>query len=252
MSRLIGFSTGAIANGDFSKALELLRHHDFNAIELSALRFHEVTPLMASLDSIDLTSYKHVAFHAPSSYAAHEEAGLIDLLNKLPKTWPIVVHPDAIFNFDLWRRLGRRVAIENMDKRKAIGRTKLELAKIFTMLPDASMCFDIGHARQFDASMLEAFLILKAFKDRVVQIHVSEVDALNKHERISFAAEIAFRQLAPFIPPSIALILESSVKESEISNEAIKALSIFSPKENALGTIFEGASNVSGLGIPQF
>ena len=36
-----GFSTGALAYGDFERALEMLAGHDVSAIELSALRDHE-------------------------------------------------------------------------------------------------------------------------------------------------------------------------------------------------------------------
>ena len=41
----------------------------------------------------------------------------------LPHRWPIIVHPDAIANFRLWEDFGEWLCIENMDKRKPIGRT---------------------------------------------------------------------------------------------------------------------------------
>ena len=56
----------------------------------------------------------------------------------------------------MWRQLGDRVLVENMDKRKPVGRTVEELDLIFEQLPAAGMCFDIAHARQVDSSMTEA------------------------------------------------------------------------------------------------
>jgi hypothetical protein len=44
--RLFGYSTGAIALGDFARALEVLSRYDFDAVELSALRISEVGPLI--------------------------------------------------------------------------------------------------------------------------------------------------------------------------------------------------------------
>jgi hypothetical protein len=43
---LFGFSTGALAPGDFRRALELLRGVDADAVELSTLREQELPSLM--------------------------------------------------------------------------------------------------------------------------------------------------------------------------------------------------------------
>lgn len=61
-----------------------------------------------------------------------------------------------ISNFDQWRTLGDRLCIENMDKRKTTGRTADELAVFFAGLTEATLSFDIGHARQIDPTMCEA------------------------------------------------------------------------------------------------
>jgi hypothetical protein len=217
--REIGFSTGAIALSDFRKALRLMSECHLRAVELSALRLEEVIPLVHSLVSLDLSNYLYISFHAPSKYRKEDEEPLVRLLKELPSKWPIVVHPDAIFDYSLWATFGPQLAIENMDKRKPIGRTAAELASIFERLPNASMCFDIGHARQYDASMSEAYLILKTFGRRIVQLHVSEVDTSNRHHRVSFAAQIAFQQMSRWIPKNIPLILESRVEESQIPSE---------------------------------
>ncbi|MDX1981230.1 MAG: hypothetical protein SFV51_13245 [Bryobacteraceae bacterium] len=57
--------------------------------------------------------------------------------------------------FALWRRFGSLLCVENMDKRKAIGRTARELNLILQQLPEASFCFDIGHLRQAGPTMTE-------------------------------------------------------------------------------------------------
>jgi len=109
-----------------------------------------------------------------------------------------------------------------MDRRKNTGRSVSELKRIFDLLPQARMCFDLGHARQVDPSMIGAYRLLKAFADRIVQLHISEVDTLNRHDVISRAAEMAFSQVRQFIPKSAAVILESRVQEQDISREAEK------------------------------
>lgn len=224
----IGYSTGAIALGDFSKAIDLLAAHNFRAIELSALRIDEVEPLIESLPRLDLRHYTYISFHAPSAFAEHEEEYLVKLLSQLPDRWPIILHPDAIHRFDRWAALARRLAIENMDQRKITGRSVKELQAIFKRLPNAGMCLDLGHARQVDSSMIEAYLLLKIFSSQIVQLHVSEVDTQSRHAVISRAAEMAFAQVSRFIPSSVAVIVESRVNEDEIDNEADKVQAMLS------------------------
>ena len=157
--RPIGFSTGALAYADFRRGLEMARAPECTAVELSALRQAELFPLLDSLDSLDLAQFEYVSIHAPSQFEPEWEAiGWSRLQDELGRNWPIVVHPDAMFDFSLWREFGNLLCVENMDKRKPIGRTVQELDRIFRDLPDASFCFDIGHARQVAPTMTEAYI----------------------------------------------------------------------------------------------
>jgi hypothetical protein len=222
--RNLGFSSGAIAYGDFMGALDALSEAGFPCLELSALRVSELGPLIAALPDLDLSAYSYVSFHAPSSFSKEEESWVADMLYaRVPTEWPIVIHPDAIFEFKHWTRFGARIAIENMDRRKAIGRTAYELQELFRLLPDASLCFDIGHARQCDASMTEAFLILSKFVERLVQVHISEVNSASQHDPISHGAKLAFQQIAGLIPDRVPIIIESRVLASQIKEEATHA-----------------------------
>jgi hypothetical protein len=221
--RLLGFSTGAVAYSDFQRALEILSREPVSCVELSALRLHEVDPLLSAVKSLDLRRYKYVSFHAPSRFTAEEERVLVERLNCLPAEWPIILHPDAISDFALWLPFESRLAIENMDRRKPIGRTVEELTSIFEKLPNATFCFDIGHARQCDTSMTEAYKLLKCFRSRIKQVHISEVNTASQHDPISFAARLAFQEVASLVPPEVPIIIESRVSEPEIGREILRA-----------------------------
>ena len=191
-------------------------------MELSALRLHEVDPLLAAIadGSLPLSNYRYISFHAPSSFPADAEEELVQKLRVgVPRSWPIILHPDAIRRLDLWRQFGPQLAIENMDRRKSSGRTLEELVEIFAALPEANMCFDIGHARQCDTSMTESYRILRALGRRVVQVHISDVTTSSHHDPISFAAKIAFQQVASLISAGVPVIVESRVGEHAISEE---------------------------------
>jgi hypothetical protein len=240
--RPIGFSTGALAKGDFMDALRMLRPHELPCVELSALRMEEVERLTEALPTLNLQGYMSVSFHAPSRFQREDEVRLAELLlEHVPKTWPIVMHPDAVFDYGVWQQFGRQLAIENMDRRKPCGRGVNELAKIFAELPEASLCFDIGHSRQHDSSMTEAYLILTTFSDRLMQVHVSEVNSESHHDPISYGSKLAFQQVAGLIPEETPIIIESRVAEFSIAREidsARESLTVIGPGRQARNAPF--------------
>ncbi|HLM82056.1 MAG TPA: hypothetical protein VK302_15735 [Terriglobales bacterium] len=190
------------------------------AVELSALRQDELIPLVQHLPELDLTSFKYVSFHAPSSMEPSFEPIALELLAEVAaRKWPIIVHPDAMHAPSEWNRLEECLCIENMDKRKPIGQTAQDLAYFFELLPKASLCFDIGHARQVDPTMSEAAAILRSFRGRIQQLHVSEVNTQSKHDALSLESILAFQKVSHLIPPICPAILESRVEESQIEEE---------------------------------
>jgi hypothetical protein len=231
--RPIGFSTGALAFGDFRRGLALSAGHA--AVELSALREHELQSLVMALDELDLSGFAYVSFHAPSSIDSVSERQIFDSLVRVAERgWPIIVHPDVISDRNMWRSLGRLLCLENMDNRKPIGRTAAEVARLFERFPDASFCCDLGHVRQVDPTMTEAFLVLREFGGRLQQIHISEVDFRSKHDPLSFASINAFQQVAHLIPETIPAIIESVLPGERIGDEIAKARVALTPLRAAI------------------
>lgn len=223
--RFVGFSTGALARSDVDAAIEMLSGKEVNAIELSALRQNELEPLVNRLDTLKLNGFDYISFHAPSAIEPSFEIEAVELLqNVFLRGWPIIVHPDAMYTPARWAPLGSLLCIENMDKRKSIGQTASDLASIFESLPDATLCFDIGHARQVDPTMSEAVAILARLGKRLQQLHVSDVNTQSKHDPLTLESEIAFRRVAQSISRVVPIILESRVEESGIDSEIENAL----------------------------
>ena len=183
----IGFSTGALARGDFRTALKVLEEKGVRAVELSALREVELVPLIDALESIDLRPFDYVALHAPGKLTTLDEASLIERLHvAAARSVPIVAHPDIIHDIKRWRTLGSLLCIENMDRRKTTGRTCIELARYLGLLTEARWCFDIGHAHQVDSTMSEAFLMIRSFRQRLGHMHASYVNSSGGHEAITY------------------------------------------------------------------
>lgn len=227
-----GFSTGSIAGGDVDLGLRIASHPGATAIEVSALRESELHPVLGAIDGLfeQLRKFDYVSFHAPSRLQHMFEADLVDKLQVIAeREWTIVVHPDIITDFGAWRNLANCVCIENMDKRKPMGRTVPQLAKVFDALPHASFCFDIGHARQVDPTMQEAYSLVEAFADRLKQVHMSYVNTRSRHERLNYECWLAYRAVIRQLPTDVPIILETPIAADQAGEELAALMSIVTP-----------------------
>jgi Xylose isomerase-like TIM barrel. len=228
--RAIGFSTGALAKGDFPEGIALQNANPtLHAIELSALRDHELPRLASAAERLDLRHFEYVSFHAPGKLATLSEGDTLTKLSVLPSTWPIIVHPELLQTPALWKSLGPRLCLENMDNRKTTGRTLGEMRELLNAFPEAGFCLDLGHARQIDPTMATALRMAREFGARLRQLHVSEVGPRGEHLPLSALAIYAFQLVASVIPNDVAVIIESVIPANEIDREARKSAVLFGP-----------------------
>ncbi len=219
-TRPFGFSTGSLSPGNARQALSMLSRHITTAIELSALRTSELAEVLRVAASTDWSPFNYVSFHAPSKFNGITEAQVLRKLEPITrKRWPIIVHPDAITDWEAWQQLGSVVTIENMDGRKPSGRTVAELEPIFAQLPKAKFCFDIGHAAQIDPTMKLAKELVAAFGERLIEVHLSVVDDAFSHQPLTAESMKHFAPVLNGLSGSPAIILETPVDESTMMEQ---------------------------------
>jgi hypothetical protein len=116
--------------------------------------------------------------HTPIKGALGTDAERVAALGALPvEVRTLIAHPDLVQDPEPWRALGRRAVFENMDDRKASGRTAGELEDLFAALPDAGFCLDIAHAHTVDPTMAVAGELLDCFRGRLREVHLSSIRA---------------------------------------------------------------------------
>lgn len=225
-----GFSTGALEKGNYLSALAWMQQNKVHSVELSALRYAELEPLVNDIDKLSLDSFTYVSFHAPSSFSREEEEHVVSLLERVArKNWNIVVHPDVVYTPHLWTRFGSHLLLENMDRRKTAGRTVSELEELFAQLPEARMCLDLAHARQLDTTLTLLRNLASTFQGRIAEVHISELDSRCQHRPLSEGAVADYQQLASSLR-GIPVIIESVLdadhaalrqQELQLSREAM-------------------------------
>jgi hypothetical protein len=228
MPRPIGFSTGSLAPGNVRLALSMLKGQGVSAVELSALRDAELADLLSALPDADWSGFDYVSVHAPSQFNGTRESRVIEMLQPaFERRWPVVIHPDAVAEWQLWRELGDLVIVENMDSRKTDGRFVDELRRVFDRLPQARFCFDMGHAFQIDPTCRLLHALQDAFASRLGQIHLSVVNDRCGHEPLSPDFVDSLAALGRLVPLVVPVILETPVDQAQISRQLQLARQLF-------------------------
>jgi hypothetical protein len=194
----LGCSTGFMTDfrNDWPRLVNEAAAVSSMAVELSALSSRELPGLLDYLRSAPRLPFLFVSVHAPSKDRGNDEEQLVRDLCGIP-SWidTIVVHPDTISDPALYRRLGRRVALENMDTRKADGQTADDLDGYFDEIPSARLCLDLAHAKDVDPTLDTAATLLQRFSSRLSHVHLSSLDESQHHVPLTPEDETLFGPL---------------------------------------------------------
>ena len=195
---LIGCSTGYMTDQreDWDELVVEAAAVSGMAAELSAISEYELPSLLEYLQLDPVLPFRYVSVHGPSKERRLGERELVERLASLPP-WidAIVMHPDTIDDPILYRALGRRLVLENMDHRKQDGQTAAQLDSYFQALPDAGLCFDIAHAKSIDPTLCEGQAILDAFATRLRHVHISSLDEDGHHVPLTAEDELLYPML---------------------------------------------------------
>lgn len=180
--------------GDWMRQIAMAWEVSPFAIELSALSGPELPSLSEFLSAGQSLPFRYISIHGPSKNLQADEEKLVAELAGLARyANAVVMHPDTIENPQLFRSLGHKLLLENMDARKQTGRNRAELEPIFAELPDAGFCFDVPHAWSVDRDMGVAAELLDGFGDRLRHVHLSSLSEELHHVPLTIEDEDLFR-----------------------------------------------------------
>lgn len=194
----LGASTGYMLSdrGDWPKLVEGACRVSSFAVELAAIGEEELPGLLGFLAAGPSLPFRYLSVHGPTKDRQVPEPELVAMLAELPAfVDAIVVHPDQIEDPALYRALGGRLTIENMDARKASGRLGEELEPLFDQLPAAGFCFDVAHAWTVDETMAVGEELLDRFTSRLRHLHLSSISPAHGHVPLSSDDEDLFAPL---------------------------------------------------------
>lgn len=221
-----GFSTGALYKADIApiskQAITVMRELGCSAIELGCNQ-PERMKFLKDIEPADLAGFEYVSLHTPAiSILGGADQGTRNLLGAIQAAHErlnlsaVVVHPDQVSDWSVFKHYSFPLAIENMDNRKAWGQTAADLRTLFAE-HDFKMVLDLNHCHVNDATMNLAKELYSAFKERIVESHLSG----HHHDLHASLYSTQQRAILEAIPTSdLPIILEGSADDaSDLAKE---------------------------------
>lgn len=224
---LLGFSTGCLYETHdplSSETFGVYRKIGANAIEINC-HYMSQAPKLLELKPEDLKGFRWISIHAPnfdrydtnSMIEFRKTLDIFEEFSKKVRVNAIVFHPDQIGEWAIFENYTFPVFIENMDWRKEIGKYVESMQDIFEKA-DAPMVLDLNHCYTNDPTMHLAHDMIDAFRDRIMEIHVSGFEQY--HEPLFKTGqrdilEGVFDQHLPIIIESVCESVGDAKKEFE-------------------------------------
>lgn len=232
----LGFSTGVLYKTHRTKdALKIMRNLGYDIVELGFVKLSRIEEgWLEEISDEDLKGFNYISFHAPKfNYGDNDGTRSIfekiEKINKIRKLNTVVVHPDPVENFEVFRNVSFHVSFENMDNRKISHKTPEDF-DIFTKNSGYGLVLDVNHIYSNDPSMALAKDFYNKFGDKITQIHLSGY--VDYHDPL-------FRTMQKEIISSIQnfetpLIIESVLStEKELNKERDYILNVISELNQA-------------------
>jgi len=217
--KLIGFSSAALYHiyPRISKeTFNVFRNIGGNAIELMCPP-EGLEILENEIEKSDLSGFDYISLHTPreilSSGNIDEIKRALRRIEKINEKFEfqcIVVHPDGINDFDIFKNYNFKISIENEDNSKSSGQTVNDIKKILDKY-DFGMVLDLNHCYVNDNSMNLARSFLAEFKDKIREIHIS--GNIEFHDPLHISRQQAIIDAMPRI--DFPFIIESKCKDIE-------------------------------------
>ena len=222
MAKILGFALGYLTKQINHPRIKILLDHlkelDISGIEITFAtkeRLYSHNP-PAEIDQ-SLRRFRYIAIHAPFHLvkeAKNEEEVIkqLDIIAKLYselKAKNVIIHPDNLPPPEILSKYHFKVSIENLRKKRNITISKLR--KIFKQYHKISFCLDTSHA--YSWSKYETGKLIKAFKNKITQVHLSACYKGKDHQSLRKATKDFLFSIASIKKLDIPIIIEAYSKK---------------------------------------
>ncbi len=214
MDRIFGFATGNLwTSKDMNRLLESIMEIGVSGVELTFGTKGELYSFRLSNKNRSwLRKLEYVSVHAPFRLVAEsdgeeEVARQLDIIQGLyddVDARNVVIHPDNLPEPEILESYDFFVSTENLEKRRHVAID--DLKRIFRSYPKLGFCLDTSHA--YTCSKEEATLLIRAFKNRISQVHFSGTYRNRRHQSLAHVTKDFLSSIQPVKKLDVPIVIE--------------------------------------------
>lgn len=219
----LGYLTENINSPKIKLFLDYLRKLGFQGVEITFAtkeRLYSYNPPTEIKNR--LKQFKYLSIHSPFKLVkeAKNKEEIIKQLDLIGKLYfeigaeNVIIHPDELPPPEILKKYNFRISTENLKRKRNITISKLR--KIFKKYPKIGFCVDTSHA--YSWSKYETGKLIKAFKNRITQIHLSCRYKNKDHQSLTKASKDFLFSIAPIKKLNIPTVLEIEFKKVNLKS----------------------------------
>ena len=204
--------------------IKYARQLDVKGAEITIGYIEELFALKFTKSQVKwLRSLKYVSIHAPFNLSdSSKEEDIIKRMDKIQEVYNqvkasnVIIHPQQLPEKRILAKYKMRISIENMEKGKY---SKIRnLQNMLKKHPKKGLCLDISHA--YGISKKDTANIIKKFKERITQIHLSGTYKRVKHRSLRIVTPSFIKSIHPIRKLRVPIILEEDMTK-DISRKSM-------------------------------
>ena len=221
MKRIISFALGNVwswsASNNKDSLIKYARKLDVSGVEITFARKEEVYAFKLSADNRRwLRQLDYVTIHAPFHLTrdSEDDEELIKQMNMISEIYNdinaknVIIHTVSLPSPEILKKYGFKVSTENTELRGRVTISGLE--RIFSQYPGIGLCLDVTHA--YNWSKYETGNLVKAFKDRISQIHLSGNYRRKYHQSMRDVTKDFLFSIEPIRKLNAPIVVEEDIK----------------------------------------
>jgi hypothetical protein len=221
MKRIFSFALGNVWSWTTSKnrdnLIKYARKLDVSGVEITFASKEEVYAFKLSEENRAwLRQLDYVTIHAPFSLVrgSENEEEIIKQLNLISGVYNdinaknVIIHSISLPSPEMLKEYNFNVSTENTELRGRV--TIPDLKKILNQYPNIGLCLDVTHA--YNWSKYETGNLVKAFKDRISQIHLSGTYKRKYHQSMRNVTKDFLLSIEPIKELNVPIVIEEDIK----------------------------------------
>jgi len=222
MKRIFSFALGNIWRWNDSAnrniLIDCVRKLDVSGVELTFAKKEELYSFILSRENKHwLRGLDYVTLHAPFRLyeGSENEKEVLRQINDISRIYNntkaanVIIHPeDDLLSSEILKDCDFDMSTENLPPKSGVSTS--DLRKILHKYPRMKLCLDVSHA--YSWSKFETGKLVKAFKDRISQVHFSASYRKKDHQSFRKTSKDFLFSIKPIMKLEVPIVIEEDIE----------------------------------------